>query len=165
MNKPQTTVSNGKPTLDNDQVETINLSPDSPQGHLNKQKTKNNKENNPVSAKTSVGSTKTVPEPYDENKPKPVLTSQNSNVVIHNEENPRRRGSILKKKISIGSQKVQHEPLVGAQVPAEEVVPDKSDKRHTIAFKDDIQEVKIVENWKQYNTDTSNSTVCHCNLI
>jgi len=162
MNKPQTPVVNGKPNLDDDQVETINLS-DSPQGRLNNQKAKNNKENNPVSAKTSVGSTKTVPETFEVNQLKPVLASQNSNVVIHHEENPRRRGSILKKKVSIGAQKVQHEPIVGAVL--EEAVPEKSDKKHTIAFKDDIQEVKIVENWKQYNTDTSNSTVCHCNLI
>lgn len=163
MNKPQAPTSSGKPNLDNDQFETINLSPDSPQGHFAKQKAKNNKENNNLaSAKTSTQSNKTAPETFEENKPKPVLTSQNSNVVIHNEENPRRRGSILKKKVSIGSQKVQHEPQVAV---VEEVVPEKSDKKHTIAFKDDIQEVKIVENWKQYNTDTSNSTVCHCNLI
>jgi len=41
----------------------------------------------------------------------------------------------------------------------------KGGKRHKIAFKDKIEDVITVENWKEYNTDNNTSSTCYCNIF
>lgn len=41
----------------------------------------------------------------------------------------------------------------------------KSDRKEKISFKQDLHEIKVVENWKDYNNDNYDSTTCHCNTF
>jgi hypothetical protein len=41
----------------------------------------------------------------------------------------------------------------------------KGGKRHKIKFKENIVEVQIVENWKEYNSDSTPSSSCHCAIF
>jgi len=41
----------------------------------------------------------------------------------------------------------------------------KVDKRTKIAFREELQDVKIVENWKNYNSEDYQQTSCHCNTF
>lgn len=41
----------------------------------------------------------------------------------------------------------------------------KSDRKEKISFKEEIHQIKVVENWKDYNSDNYDSTTCHCNTF
>jgi len=41
---------------------------------------------------------------------------------------------------------------------------EKNHKRSKIAFRKDIEDVKIIENWKHYNAEHYTQNSCHCNI-
>jgi len=50
-----------------------------------------------------------------------------------------------------------------SEVPLKRAI--KEEKKEKISFKQDIEEVKVVENWKDYNNDDYGNTTCHCNTF
>jgi len=38
----------------------------------------------------------------------------------------------------------------------------RGSKKHKIGFRDKIHEVKLVENWKEYNMENYNQNTCYC---
>jgi hypothetical protein len=68
-----------------------------------------------------------------------------------NPPNPNLRTSLPNMRTSLGN-----EP-VNTQL--------KSDRKEKISFKEEIHQIKVVENWKDYNSDNYDSTTCHCNTF
>ncbi len=43
--------------------------------------------------------------------------------------------------------------------------PEDNKKKPKIKFRKDIEDVKIIENWKHYNQENYQQTSCHCNVF
>lgn len=41
----------------------------------------------------------------------------------------------------------------------------KGGRKHKISFKDKVEDVKVVENWKEYNADNYTTSTCYCNIF
>lgn len=67
----------------------------------------------------------------------------------------RKNGSILKRSRIEGQRSTQ-------ELPA-----DQESKKAKLVFREEIQEINIIENWKEYNNvETAGvSTACHCNVF
>lgn len=70
-------------------------------------------------------------------------------------------GSILKKSRIANPESTNR--LENGPVQGEEI---RRSRRHKISFKENIEQVNVVENWKEYNADdyTSNAT-CYCQMF
>jgi len=40
----------------------------------------------------------------------------------------------------------------------------RGSRKHKISFKDKVDDIKIVENWKEYNQDNYTTSTCYCNI-
>ena len=67
-------------------------------------------------------------------------------------------GTSILKKAKIGYE---------AQNKSETMEALKSNKKQRLIFKDALEQVNIIENWKEYNTDTTyaNSATCYCSTF
>ena len=72
------------------------------------------------------------------------------------------RGSILKKSRYGSINEPAPKPIPHAIPTTKDL---KGDKKEKISFKEDLQQVKIVENWKDYNSDNYDSPTCHCSTF
>lgn len=74
----------------------------------------------------------------------------------------RKNGSILKRSRIEGRRSV-NEPIEKQGVIFEQI----NSKKMKLVFREEIQEVNIIENWKEYNNieTTGVTTACHCNTF
>lgn len=70
------------------------------------------------------------------------------------------RGSILRQS-KYGGKPLENQLSSAPQDKASKNAPVDPSK-DKISFKEEIQEIKVVENWKEYNNDDYNNTTCHC---
>jgi len=80
--------------------------------------------------------------------------------VTYSNNNRSNRGSILRQS-RYGGKSLESGPVSGPQESVSKK-PQIDDKKDKISFKNEIQEIKVVENWKEYNNDDYNNTTCHC---
>lgn len=70
------------------------------------------------------------------------------------------RGSILRQS-KYGGKTLENNLASAPQEKPSKNAPIDAQK-DKISFKEEIQEIKVVENWKEYNNDDYNNTTCHC---
>ena len=70
--------------------------------------------------------------------------------------------SILKKG---GRANQLHRDLLQKRLDSNGIQIFKGGKKHKILFKEKLHEVKIVENWKEYNMENYAQTTCHCSIF
>ena len=86
--------------------------------------------------------------------------SDDSQTYSHSRSN---RGSILRQsKYGGGPEKPKESHFSSAPQESVSKKGQADDKKDKISFKHDIQEIKVVENWKEYNNDDYQNTTCHC---
>ena len=76
-------------------------------------------------------------------------------------KDPKPLVSILKK----GGQTIQLRDLSQKRLDSNGILILKGGKKHKIEFKKKMNEVQMVENWKEYNMENYTQTSCHCNIF
>jgi len=73
----------------------------------------------------------------------------------------RKNGSILRRS------RIEGQRSINELGEKQGVTFEQGNKKTKLVFKEDIQEVNIIENWKEYNNieTTGVTTACHCNVF
>jgi len=64
-------------------------------------------------------------------------------------------------------EKIERKKTITEKASPLKSADDKKDKKNNkISFRNDIEDVKVVENWKNYNQEPfATTTSCHCNTF
>lgn len=84
---------------------------------------------------------------------------------------PRKKGSILRKsryaEQELPKQKLEKKKTITEKLNTPKASGDLKDKKNNkISFRNEIEDVKVVENWKTYNQEPpATTTSCRCNIF